>query len=111
MEGVWPDDLRFETKLRAEVVTGYTRFEEGDVLVPKITPTFSHGRSSIARGLDGRPGVGTTELHVLRPLAGVSARWLYYVTKSSDFIQDGEATLFGVAGQKRIDSLWLRDFR
>jgi type I restriction enzyme S subunit len=110
MEGVWPDALELEERTKTEVEVGYTRFEEGDLLVPKISPTFGHGRSSIARDLLDGVGAGTTEFHVLRPKPGVEARWLFYVTKSAPFLQEGESTQYGVAGQKRISLDWLRNY-
>jgi type I restriction enzyme S subunit len=110
MEGVWPDELQMTEAIRTDVEVGYTRFEEGDLLVPKISPTFGHGRSAIATDLLGGVGAGTTELHVLRPKPGVSARWLFYVTKTAPFLQEGEATQYGVAGQKRISFDWLKNF-
>ncbi len=36
---------------KEEVASGYTRFLEGDILVPKITPTFQSDRAVIAMGL------------------------------------------------------------
>ena len=110
MEQVWPDALGLGEARKGDVENGYTRFSEGDLLLPKISPTFSHGRSAIAKGLLGGVGAGTTELHVLRPRPGVSVRWLYYLTKSARFMQEGEGTLYGVAGQKRISTKWLHDF-
>lgn len=111
MEGVWPDALEMSERPKAEVAVGYTRFQENDLLLPKISPTFSHGRSSIATGLLRGIGAGTTELHVLRARPGVQPRWLYYVTKAAPFLQEGESTQYGVAGQKRIDFGWLRSYR
>jgi len=111
MEGMWPDALELSERIKDEVEVGYTRFEEGDLLLPKISPTFSHGRSAVASGLRAGIGTGTTELHVLRPGPAVAARWLFYVTKSSPFLQEGGATQYGVAGQKRISVDWLKNYR
>lgn len=110
MEGVWPDALELDERTKADVEVGYTRFEEGDLLVPKIAPTFGHARSAIASGLRDGVGAGTTELHVLRARRNVSSRWLFYITKSAPFLQEGESTMYGVAGQKRIALEWLRNY-
>ena len=41
MEKVWPEGLDLsEQRPKSAVSIGYTRFESGDVIVPKITPTF-----------------------------------------------------------------------
>lgn len=111
MEGVTETGLVLEERARAEVATGYTRFEDGDVLLPKIAPTFSHGRVVVAEDLPGGFGTGTTELIVLRPRADLDARWLRYALLTDRFIQEGCSTYYGVAGQKRISGEWMGNFR
>ncbi|MEV4831062.1 hypothetical protein AB0K25_22425 [Micromonospora sp. NPDC049257] len=112
MEAIWPDD-RLDTrrvKAKSEVLYGYTRFQDGDVLLPKITPTFEAGRSVLISKLRNGVGAGTTELHVLRPTTEVEARYLSYVTKSDPFLRLGEGSMYGVAGQKRVDEEFVRNF-
>ncbi len=110
MEGVTFGGLRLQERPKSAVATGFTRFEDGDVLIPKIAPTFSHGRVIAVRDLPGGVGTGTTELHVLRPRPGVLAAWLRYVALSARFLREGESTYYGVAGQKRISTEWLKNF-
>lgn len=113
MENVWPGD-RLDLswrRVKNSVATGYTRFQNGDVLVPKITPTFEASRSIwIADGLINGVGAGTTELHVLRARAEIDPRFLLYVTHSYPFLKLGEAEMYGVAGQKRVPDDFIRDF-
>lgn len=112
LESIWPggrlDTSR--TREKSEVATGYTRFRDGDILVPKITPTFEANRSVIAHGLVGGIGSGTTELHVLRPRPAVDARYLLYCLSSARFLGEGEASMYGVAGQQRVPDRFIRDF-
>ena len=113
LEAVWPGD-RFDVTRRrpkAEVAVGYTRFREGDILVPKITPTFQADRTVIAHGLDGCVGAGTTELHIVRTGESADARYLRYLLSSKPFLDEGEASMIGVAGQKRVPDDCLRDLR
>ena len=49
-----------------DVKKGFSRFQEGDVVIAKITPSMENGKGAIARGLANGVGAGTTELHVLR---------------------------------------------
>ena len=111
MEAVWPG--RFlklaSRRTKASVATGYTRFQDGDVLVPKITPTFEAGRAILARGLFGGVGAGTTELHILRAGDQIDPRFLLYVVSTHSFLKLGEAEMYGVAGQKRVPDEFLRD--
>jgi type I restriction enzyme S subunit len=111
LEAVWPD-TRLDTSRRrpkGDVAVGYTRFREGDVLTPKITPTFEADRSTIACGLEGSVAAGTTELHVIRPGPHLDARYATYLVSSRPFLLGGAAEMIGVAGQKRVPDVWLRD--
>lgn len=112
LEAVWPG-MALDTsraRPRAEVSSGYTRFREGDILVPKITPTFQANRSVIATGLLGNVGAGTTELYVVRPGPHVDARYLLYSLSSRPFLQEGANSMIGVAGQKRVPDEHVRDW-
>src|SRR5581483_10117029 len=98
-----------QERSKAEVASGFTRFQEGDILVPKITPTFEADRAAMASGLRNRVGCGTTELHVLRALSGTLPRFLYYLVRSRPFLGFGAAEMQGVAGQKRVPDEYIRD--
>ncbi len=113
LEAVWPgSDLDVSrTRPKGEVSSGYTRFREGDVLVPKITPTFEADRSTIAIGLRQGVGAGTTELHILRPGPDLDVRYANYLISSRPFLQGGKVAMKGVAGQQRVPDEWLRDLR
>lgn len=111
LAAVWPDGLDCaRERPKAEVESGYTRFREGDILIPKITPTFQADRSTIARGLRNGFGCGTTELHVLRPGPQLDVRFANYVISSRPFLQGGAAEMIGVAGQKRVPEQFVLDF-
>ncbi|MBI5488050.1 MAG: restriction endonuclease subunit S [Deltaproteobacteria bacterium] len=94
----------------AEVEAGFTCFQDGDVLVAKITPCFENGKGAIACGLLGGIGFGTTELHVLRPSSDLDARFLFYVTASHSLRTLGAASMYGAAGQQRVGDGFLRDY-
>lgn len=111
MERVWTDRLDLsEVRPKHEVASGYTRFAEGDLLLPKITPTFEAGRAAVAIGLNGGIGTGTTELHVLRPNSRVHPRWLLHFLNSETFLRRGHADMYGVAGQKRISADFVKSY-
>ncbi|MFJ3086028.1 restriction endonuclease subunit S [Streptomyces sp. NPDC086838] len=113
MEAVWPDsrlDLS-RRRTKSAVATGYTRFQDGDVLVPKITPTFEAGRSVLIQGLLGGVGAGTTELHVVRPGPDIDPQFLLYTVNTHTFLRLGASEMYGVAGQQRVPDSFLRDLR
>lgn len=103
-------DLESDKPL-SEVVDGYTYFENGDVLIAKITPCFENGKGALPRSLTSGVGFGTTELHVLRPGDDIDERFLFYLTISDHFRKLGEASMYGAAGQKRVPEEFVFGFR
>ena len=95
--------LRLEqTRAVGDVGSGYTEFEDGDVVVAKITPCFENGKGALASGLVNGAAFGTTELHVLRAGSTLDRRFLFYVTISRWFRSTGEGEMYGAGGQKRV---------
>ena len=112
LEAVWPRNLDMSRMRSKHVVsTGYTRFKEGDVIVPKITPTFEGDRSTRVEHVPTFVAAGTTELHVVRPTPKSDMRYLDHIFSTHQFLDGGEANMVGVAGQKRVPDDWIRDFR
>lgn len=110
LETVWADDRRDVTRLvkKADVSTGYVRFREGDVLCPKVTPTFQAGRSTHIESLPHGVGAATTEVHVVRARPGrADPRFLKYRLLAKDFLEEGEANFQGVAGLQRVPENFL----
>lgn len=95
------------TEKFAKYGASYTAFEEGDIVLAKVTPCFENGNIAIADGLVGGKGFGSSELFVIRPSA-VDARYLFYYFQSSVFKQEGEASMTGAGGLKRVSSDVLR---
>lgn len=100
-----------QEKQISDVYNGYTYFVEHDILIAKITPCFENGKGAIARGLKNGVGFGTTEFHVLRPLQGMSERWLFYFTKCDSFRKIGGSEMLGAGGQKRLPEDFIRNLR
>lgn len=86
------------TKPLDEIGITYTEFQDGDVVVAKITPCFENGKAALAEGLTNGAAFGTTELHVLRPLPVLDRRLLFYLIISSVYRKTGEAEMHGAGG-------------
>lgn len=99
------------TKPLEETESGYTGFEDGDVVIAKITPCFENGKGAIAHGLKNGVGFGTTELHVLRAGKHLDKQFLFYLTISHAFRKLGESEIYGAGGQKRVPPEFAKDFR
>lgn len=93
-----------------EVKKGFTAFKEGDVLFAKITPCMENGKMAIVSKLKNDLGFGSTEFHVLRPKAGVEARYIYYYVSSRNFRGEAERYMSGaVVGQRRVTTPYLKE--
>lgn len=113
MEAIGDDGQLQLKEVRAiqAVWQGYPYFKDGDVIVARITPCFENGKGGLCAGLLGGIGFGTTELHVLRPDAGITSSFLFYLTKSHPFRNLGIASMQGAAGQQRVTDEFVKDFR
>ena len=112
LEAVWPNG-RADFSRRADVAdvaSGYTRFRAGDVLQPKVTPTFAHGRSTVA-AIDTPVGAASTEVHVLRAKSHACARYLTYVGQSRPFISEGMTRVEGVGNLLRVPPEFVAQYR
>ena len=93
-----------------EVETGYTYFRDGDVAFAKITPCFENGKGALMSGLTHGVGFGTTELTVARPIPGLmSSAFLHWIFRSPNFRSEGEASMYGAGGQKRVPDDFVRE--
>ena len=92
-----------------EVKKGYTHFRDGDILFAKVTPCMENGKMAIARKLVNGVGFGSTEFHVLRPRAGVDARYIYYFVSSQTFRKQASGHMTGAVGLRRVPSAYLEE--
>lgn len=94
-----------------KVKKGFTYFENNDVLFAKITPCMENGKGAIAHNLTNKIGMGSTEIHVLRPIDGVSnAYWLLALTRLPIFREHASKNMSGTGGQKRVGTAFLENF-
>ena len=113
MERVTEDGV-FDQSLRKpinSVSSGFTYFERGDVIIAKITPCFENGKGALLVNLDTTFGFGSTEFHTLRASTVLDTRFLFLVSKSGLFRKIGEAFMTGAAGQKRVSTDFVENFK
>lgn len=99
-----------KTRFVAEVRTGYSYFENGDVTFAKVTPCFENGKGALMRGLIGGVGFGTTELTVIRPSSKSDASFINYLIQSERFRSHGASAMLGAGGLKRVPDEFTRNF-
>ncbi|MCC8999730.1 MAG: restriction endonuclease subunit S, partial [Candidatus Contendobacter sp.] len=85
----------------------YNAFEDGDIVLAKVTPCFENGNIAIAEDLVRGKGFGSSELFVIRA-TGAEKKFLFYYFQSSAFKQEGEASMTGAGGLKRVSPDVLR---
>lgn len=106
LEAVWPDGRRRYEFTKPANTAGYTVLRRGDVVMPKITPTFEAGRVFVADDLPTSAGLATTEVHVLRPRE-IEPRYLAYFLRTQPVLSEGETVLQGVGNLRRVTAEWV----
>ena len=101
----------YEVRNWNNVKSGFTHFAENDISIAKITPCFENRKSVIFKNLINGYGAGTTELHILRTLAGtISNEYLLWIVKMESFIQRGIQTFSSTVGQQRVGKDFLSQY-
>lgn len=91
-----------ETKKLKNAYKGYVYFEDGDVILAKITPCFENGKLGIAKELKNGIGFGSSEYVVYRPGKTIQPEYLYFYLNRDTFRKKGTALMSGAVGHKRI---------
>ncbi|MBK8943773.1 MAG: restriction endonuclease subunit S [Ignavibacteriae bacterium] len=91
-----------QAKKLKDVYSGYTYFENNDVLLAKITPCFENGKLGIAKNLKNGIGFGSSEYIVIRPNEEILSEYVYYYLSLDDIRRDGKKLMTGAVGHKRI---------
>ena len=89
--------------------TSYTPFQEGDIVVAKVTPCFENGNIAIMEGLSSGYGYGSSELFVLRPF-DIDTKYLFYYLQNESFKRMGCSTMTGTGGLKRVSPIFIQNY-
>ena len=85
-----------------ELSHSLTPFQNGDIVMAKVTPCFENGNIAIMNELPSGIGLGSSELFVFRA-KNIVAKYLFYWLQNSDFIQRACSTMTGVGGLKNCE--------
>ena len=89
-------------KSNSEVISG-TYFEEGDLLLSKITPSFENGKQGIVRNIPGGYGLATTEVVPIRPIhSEAHLPYLAYYLLRMDVRGSLAEKMEGATGRQRL---------
>ena len=91
--------------------SGFTRFQNGDLLWAKITPCMQNGKSVVVRDLKNGLGCGSTEFFVIRPRTSqLSIDYLQALLHMKAIRKTAMLYFGGSAGQQRVSANFLENF-
>ena len=110
IEDGYVSQFTYEVKAWGNVKKGYTHFQDGDIVMAKITPCFQNLKSALMINLENGVGAGTTELHVLRSHSNICREFFMWFIKSPNFVSTCVKNMTGTAGQKRVPTDVLKNY-
>lgn len=84
-----------------------TPFQNGDIVMAKVTPCFENGNIAVMKNLDSDYGLGSSELFVFRPRK-IFTQYLMYWLQNQLFVRYACATMTGTGGLKRVSPAFVR---
>ncbi len=90
---------------------GGVKFQNGDVVVARITPCLENGKTALITLLnDGEIGFGSTEFIVLRGLKQELSSFAACLSRSDSFRKFAITNMLGTSGRKRLEAKTLAAF-
>lgn len=91
--------------------SGFTKFQNDDLLWAKITPCMQNGKSVVARGLTNGLGCGSTEFFVIRPRTNqLYIDYLQALFHMKAIRRTAMLYFGGSAGQQRVSINYIENF-
>lgn len=90
------------------VSSSLTPFENGDIVMAKVTPCFENGNIAIMENLASGYGLGSSELFVFRPI-DIDTRYFFYWLQNPLFVQLACSTMTGTGGLKRVSPYFAKN--
>ena len=91
------------TAINKKPYAGGAKFQNGDVLVARITPCLENGKTAIVDFLDsGQVGFGSTEFIVLRGKAHISTPFVACLSRNAEFREHCIKSMVGSSGRQRV---------
>jgi type I restriction enzyme M protein len=96
------DFLPKEIRKLKDVYSGYTYFQNNDVIIARVTPCFENGKSGIADNLENGIGFGSSEFTVIRAKENVLPEWIYLNVATDKFREYAKVKMTGTGGLQRV---------
>ena len=89
--------------LEDRAFTSGSKFEQGDTLLARITPSLENGKTALVTFLDpGEVAFGSTEFIVMRGRGGVPPEFVYALARSPEFRAFAIGHMTGSSGRQRV---------
>lgn len=108
MECIKNGTFERRTSLYGNLAHTLTPFQNGDIVMAKVTPCFENGNIAIMNDLQSGYGLGSSELFVFRP-QNINTRYLFYWLQNKLFVHQACATMTGTGGLKRISPSFVKN--
>ena len=108
MECIKNGTFERRTSLYGNLAHTLTPFQDGDIVMAKVTPCFENGNIAIMNELQSGYGLGSSELFVFRP-QNINTRYLFYWLQNKLFVHQACATMTGTGGLKRISPSFVKN--
>ena len=91
------------TAINKKPYAGGAKFQNGDVLLARITPCLENGKTAIVDFLDsGQVGFGSTEFIVLRSKAPIPTPFVACLSRNAEFREHCIKSMVGSSGRQRV---------
>lgn len=97
-----------QTAPLGSVSSSLTAYQDGDIVMAKVTPCFENGNIAIMENLSSGYGLGSSELFVLRA-RNIKTKFLFYWLRNDKFIQRACSTMTGTGGLKRVSPAFVKN--
>ncbi len=88
-----------------ELTSGGSKFEQGDILLARITPCLENGKTGIVDFLNhGESGFGSTEFIVLRGKGAIKTPFVACLSRESSFRDHCILNMVGSSGRQRVQN-------
>ena len=99
------------TEVSQKAYSGGAKFNNGDVLLARITPCLENGKTGIVDFLDGdETGFGSTEFIVLRGKGAVTTPYVACLSRLASFRDHCIQSMVGSSGRQRVQNACFSNF-
>ena len=100
-----------KSNFKKRLTGGGAKFESGDTLFARITPSLENGKIAQAKNLSG-PAFGSTEYFIFRGKEGITdSDFIFYLVNTHQFKQNAINSMVGASGRQRADAGFVRGLK